>query len=81
MSVDLNEPGQPIQSHQVGFSLNFMNDKNEKIGMYSDGSNRHNDKDIMDGEIRYFEGTIDGDISKFAAVSLNTEMFDYIKGD
>jgi hypothetical protein len=79
MSVDANTIGQPIQQHHVSFSINFNNEKNEQIGKYLGYTILT--EDIKDGEIRYFEGTVDGDISKYVTATLDTGFFDYAKGD
>jgi len=39
----------------------------------------YTDSDISDGEIRHFEGSIDGDVTAYSKVELDTGIFDHVK--
>ena len=75
VSVDPADGGNP-QSHVVRYALNFYNSNKQLTGTLLGGSE---DKDIKDGEIRAFTGWVDGDVTKYASIELDTGVFDHTK--
>ncbi|WP_144939858.1 stalk domain-containing protein [Paenibacillus sp. 32O-W] len=62
------------RAHSISFSLKFLDSTGKELGTYI-----HPLVDLNKGEITYFEGSLDADVSSFSDVILDTGIFDRVK--
>ena len=75
MSLDKETPENSggTDTHMIDFDLKFYDTSGKLLGIYTSGGRLRN------GDIQYFEGTVDADLSSYSKVELDSGMLDHPK--